>query len=53
MRDLSVAIIAHRGQVTLQPAERTRHVKCRSVDGVARMGVRELVRSQVALRPPA
>ena len=64
MRDLLFAIIAHRAHVNLQLADgaqladpeglvegtgkRVRHVKCRSVEDVARPGLQQLVEAQVA-----
>lgn len=68
MRDLLFALIPHAGWLNLQLADgavlpdpegivegtgkRIRHVKLRSAEAAARPAVRELIRSQVALRRP-
>lgn len=66
MRDLIVALISHRAHVNLQLADgalledptgivegtgkRIRHVKCRSLDDVARPALRALLEQQAARR---
>lgn len=69
MRGLAVALIPHTAHVNVQLADgaqlpdpagivegtgkRIRHVKCRSLDDVARPGLRALIEEQAALRRPA